>query len=82
MLFYLALHSQGFAVIADSGISAKVPAGFWNNVRDIMISEFQEGRFVNGLRFGIEVAGAELTKHFPPRPDDRNELPDTISFGD
>ncbi|HNV71973.1 MAG TPA: TPM domain-containing protein [Candidatus Ozemobacteraceae bacterium] len=81
VLIYVAIVSQQFTIIADSGISRKVPGDFWDNIRDIMEAEFRQGRFLNGLRFGIEVAGIELAKFFPRPDDDTNELPDTLSYG-
>jgi len=47
-----------------------------------MQDEFTEGRFAEGLAWGIREAGLQLKGHFPYQDDDANELPDDISFGD
>jgi uncharacterized membrane protein len=80
VLFYLAVNDRKFAVIGDSGINAKVPAGFWDDVKELLLKKFKDGKFTDGLSEGILMAGEHLKKHFPHRKDDINELPDEISF--
>ena len=80
VLFYLALKDRKFAIIGDSGINAKVPAGFWDEISELLKKNFKEGKFTEGLSEGIIMAGAQLKTHFPHRLDDINELPDEISF--
>ncbi len=80
VLFYLAVSDRKFAVIGDSGINAKVPDGFWNDVKDLLQEKFHEGAFATGLKQGILLAGLHLKEHFPHLSDDVNELPDEISF--
>ena len=79
VLFYVAVQDRKFAVLGDAGIDAKVPGGFWDDVAARVRGRFVEGRFGDGLAEGIELAGAQLAAHFPPRPDDVNELPDALS---
>ena len=67
-------------VIGDSGINAKVPAGFWDDISELLKKNFKEARFTEGLSEGILIAGEHLKIHFPHRLDDVNELPDEISF--
>jgi uncharacterized membrane protein len=80
VLFYLAISDKKFAVIGDAGINSKVPAGFWDDVKELLQDNFRSGRFTEGLSEGIILAGTHLKKHFPHRKDDVNELPDEISF--
>jgi|WetSurMetagenome_2_1015567.scaffolds.fasta_scaffold80250_2 uncharacterized membrane protein len=81
VLFYLAIRNRKFAVIGDSGINARVPEGFWDNVKDAMEAEFREKRFTEGLVKGILLAGEKLKEHFPHKANDVNELSDDVSFG-
>ncbi len=81
VLFYLAVDSQKFAIIGDSGINASVPEDFWVNIKEQMRTKFQAGEFTEGLIEGIKEAGIKLKKHFPHHLDDINELSDEISFG-
>jgi uncharacterized membrane protein len=80
VLFYLAVGDKKFAVIGDAGINAKVPEGFWNDVKELMQAKFRDGKFTDGLKEGILLAGQHLKQHFPHLDDDINELPDEISF--
>lgn len=82
VLFYLAVEDHQFAILGDCGINAKVPQGFWDNIKESMIKHFKEGEFTEGLRKGIEMSGQQLKIHFPyDDKGDINELPDEISFG-
>lgn len=81
VLFYLATSDRKFAIIGDAGINAKVPANFWDETKEIMLSHFKEGHFTEGLSEGIKMSGHQLKTHFPYQKDDVNELSDEISFG-
>ena len=80
VLFYLAVNDKKFAIIGDAGINAKVHAGFWNDISELLKKNFKDGKFTEGLSEGILLAGKHLMIHFPYRKDDVNELPDEISF--
>ena len=80
VLFYLAINDRKFAILGDIGINAKVPANFWDNIKEILQKKFQKGNFVKGLTEGISLAGRQLQVHFPYVKADINELSDEISF--
>ncbi len=82
VLFYLAVKEKKLAIIADEGINAAVPKGFWDEVRDLMVSHFKEGDYTTGLCEGIRLAGEQLLQHFPRQSEDVNELNDEITFQD
>jgi uncharacterized membrane protein len=79
VLFYVAVADHRFAVLGDKGINEKVPTGFWDEVAAKVSARFAKHEFGIGLVEGIHLAGEALASHFPPRPDDVNELPNTIS---
>lgn len=82
VLFYLAVEDKKLAILGDAGINQKVPIGFWDNIKENMITNFKEGKFTEGLSRGIILAGEQLKKHFPHnKKNDANELSDEISFG-
>jgi len=81
VLFYLSIENRTFAVIGDAGINAVVPENFWESTKQLMINQFRENRFTEGLIEGISQAGLQLKKHFPYKTNDLNELPDELSFG-
>jgi uncharacterized membrane protein len=80
VLIYLAIKDRKFAIIGDAGINAKVPADFWDNAKTIMLNDFKEGLFTEGLCKAVLLAGEQLKQHFPHQSDDINELPDEVSF--
>lgn len=81
VLFYLALKDHKFAILGDKGINQKVPEHFWEDIRDHMLGLFKQDKLAQGLSEGILMAGEQLKAHFPYQANDRNELPDDISFG-
>jgi uncharacterized membrane protein len=81
VLIYLAVEDRQLAILGDAGINMKVPKGFWEETRDIMIANFKNGNFAKGLSEGIIKAGEQLKAHYPYKKGDVNELSDDISFG-
>ena len=80
VLIYLAVKDHKFAIVGDEGINKVVEADFWNDVKDLMLSHFKEGRFADGLEQGIMRCGEKLKTYFPYQSDDINEIPDDISY--
>ncbi len=79
VLFFLATEDRKFAVIGDEGIHRVVPKDFWDTIRDMMVQNFKQGKFTEGLRESILKTGDQLRLYFPYQQDDVNELPDEIS---
>lgn len=80
VLIYLAVKDRKFAILGDEGINKVVEDGFWNDVKDMMLAHFKEGRFADGLEQGILRCGEKLKTHFPYQSNDVNEIPDDISY--
>ena len=80
VLIYLAVKDRKFAILGDEGINNVVEDGFWNDVKDMMLACFREGRFADGLEQGILRCGEKLKTYFPYQSDDVNEIPDDISY--
>ena len=80
VLIYLAVKDQKFAILGDEGINNVVEDTFWNDIRDMMVAEFKQGRFAEGLEQGILRCGEKLKTYFPYQSDDVNEIPDEISY--
>ena len=81
VLFYLATKDKKFAIVGDAGIHKNVPEGFWDLVRDKMLTQFKQEKFTEGLCEGIAMAGQELKKYFPHSSSDKNELSNEVTFG-
>ena len=80
VLIYLAVRDHKFAILGDKGINDVAEDGFWNDVKDLMLGHFKEGRFAEGLEQGIQRCGEKLKAYFPYQSDDINEIPDDISY--
>ena len=77
VLIYLQFVDRKIEIVADRGISARVPQQEWDAACAAMVNEFRQGRFEQGTLAGIEYLTALLKKHLPPPPaGDRDELPD------
>ena len=80
VLIYLAIKDRKFAILGDEGINNVVENGFWDDVKDMMLSHFKKGNFTEGLEQGILRCGEKLKTYFPYQTDDTNEIPDDISY--
>ena len=80
VLIYLAVKDRKFAILGDEGINNVVENGFWDDVKDMMLSHFKKGNFTEGLEQGILRCGEKLKTYFPYQTDDTNEIPDDISY--
>ena len=81
VLIYLAVADKTFVICGDQGINDIVTNDFWDSTKDLMVSQFKNGNFKQGLIDGILRAGEELKKYFPWSEDDTNELSNEISKG-
>lgn len=76
VLIYVLLADRDVEIIADRGISAKVPESEWEAVCHAMESAFRQRQFETGTIEGIRAIGRHLATHFPPdEGKSRNELP-------
>lgn len=81
VLLYLAVKSRKFAIVGDSGIHEKAGTAHWEAVKTNLQSLLAEKQIHRGICRAIEEIGAELARHFPPMPNDDNELENEISTG-
>jgi len=75
---YLSFFERRVVVIGGRGIHAKMGDRHWQEARDLIIRGIKEGNLRGGVCAAIEACGKALAEHFPPRPDDINELPDSV----
>ena len=81
VLLYLAMDDHQLAVFGDEGIHQKVGHEFWEKEVAIMLKEFKQKHFIEGIAHIIEDIGEALVAHFPyDGTTDKNELPDDIVF--
>ena len=80
ILIYASLFERIVVVLGDKPIDSKLPKGVWDEVKDLVLKGFKDGRPTDGYVSAIEKCGKILTPHFPIKPDDTNELPNTLHF--
>ena len=81
VLFYVGVSDHTFAIIGDKGINDVVEPDFWDCTKDIVIKNFKNKQFKEGLIKGILRAGDRLKQYFPFADDDTNELSNELSKG-
>jgi uncharacterized membrane protein len=82
VLIYLLLVERTIEIVADRGITRRVPQATWDNLLAGMQAAFRGGRFEAGLSEAIDAVDALLTEHFPVLPGEANpnELPDRVDL--
>jgi len=80
VLFFIVPKKKLFAVIGDKGIDEVVPDDFWNEVKELLEQYFKEQKWEEGLCKAIAKTGEKLKKYFPVKENNKNELPDEISY--
>ncbi len=78
VLLFFAPVSRQFAVVGDVGIHQKCGQDFWLSVRDAMAAKLKQEQYTEAIIEAIREVGNVLARHFPRRPDDVNELPNSV----
>jgi uncharacterized membrane protein len=78
VLVFVAPRVHQFAVVGDEGIHQKCGNDLWENVVAKMRDHFRSERFSDAIVDAIHDIGAVLVRHFPRKPGDANELPDSV----
>jgi uncharacterized membrane protein len=78
VLIYFVPLTRKFAIVGDAGIHEKCGQPFWEEVRDAMAAFLKKEQFTEAVLTAVGKVGELLAKHFPPDPNDKNELPDSI----
>lgn len=82
VLLFIACEEQRFVILGDSGIDARVPVTFWDDIAASLRDRFQHGDFTAGIVDAIHSAGRELKTYFPRAHDDVDELANDINIED
>jgi uncharacterized membrane protein len=75
VLIYLQLVDRDIEIVADRGINAKVSHATWEAICRRMEAAFRAGDFEGGALAGIEDITQLLARHYPPRGENPDELP-------
>lgn len=78
VLLYFLVEARQFYILADEGINSKVQDGTWQLIADIMSDHFSKQNFREGIIQGVQAIAKTLSRHFPRKPDDTNELTNQV----
>ena len=78
ILIFLLLQDKQFYLLADEGIHRKVEEGTWKTIAEEMSHHFSKQDFERGIVHGVLEVGIILSKHFPAKKGDKNELPNEV----
>jgi uncharacterized membrane protein len=81
VLIFVAPRRHQFAILGDAAIHERVTDAFWRDVAGGLGGDGRRGDLTGGLERAIATIGERLAAHFPPDPNDRNELPDAVAVG-
>lgn len=76
VLIYVLLADRDVEIVADRGICRHVAPAEWEAICHEMEDHFRRGEFLDGARAGVRRISELLVRHFPPRRENPNELPD------
>jgi len=79
VLVLVAPVSQTCAILGDDAIHARICDQGWTALAEELSAAFRAGRATEGLETVVSKIGEDLARHFPKRPGDTNERPDTIA---
>lgn len=74
VLIYLLLADHDLEIVADRGITARVDQTEWDNIAKLMEQHYRAGDFRQGTFEGIRRVTELLARHFPPGPENPDEL--------
>jgi putative membrane protein len=78
ILIFISTLERKVWILGGRGINARIPPGSWQALAGELAAGIRSGRAAEALCRVIAGCGSELSRHFPRRADDRNELPDQI----
>ena len=78
VLLFVALGEHFAEILADQGIDRRVAPGTWDACLARLLEAARAGKLGDGLVATVHEIGQVLATHAPPRPGDKNELPDRL----
>jgi putative membrane protein len=78
ILIFVSYLEHQVRIVADKGISQKIPQDLWNIIADDLSAEIKIGHAKEGFISAVEKCGELLAEHFPAHTENPNELPDGL----
>ncbi len=82
VLILVSLMERRIEILADLGIHAHAPEGYWDQVVAELSKRIAAGDLAGGLADAVRQVGGLLAGQFPAGPNDLNELPDEVLVRD
>ena len=81
ILIFLSFLERRVELIADKGISSKIPKERWEDIVSHITDGIRSGKTIENLVDSVRECGTILSESdkFPIKPDDENELEDSVS---
>lgn len=74
ILIFVSVMEKKAVILADEGISKKLPAETWNNILQELGKYLHDGKWSEGFVHAIEKCGDHLKTHFPIAEINNNEI--------
>jgi uncharacterized membrane protein len=80
VLVYVLLSERSLEIVADRGISQRVPTAAWSAVLSTLQQDMASGSVEQGLVAAIDALDRLMCQHYPRKAEvpRRNELPDAV----
>lgn len=78
VLIFILLSEKQFYILADEKISDKIPQQTFDLIANEMSNQFKSGKFSMGIIYCIDKLNELLSRDFPIKPDDIDELSNKI----
>ena len=78
VLFFVSLAERYVEIVADKGIHERLGEEHWQGIIDKFVAHVSRGRIVDGFVDAIGACGAAMAEHYPPDPNETNQLSDGL----
>jgi uncharacterized membrane protein len=80
VLIYVLMADRDVEIVAGRSAARLIAPSDWESACRLMEGHFRAGRFKDGAVAGVGAVGALLERHFPARPQERDEQPNQPSL--
>lgn len=78
VMFFVAANEHYVEIITDRGVREAVPDAAWTEIVANFGAAVRQRRIADGFVEAVTACTKVLAERLPPRPDDRNELPNRL----
>lgn len=82
VLIFVSVMERKAIILADEGISQKIPQSQWNDIIKILIHDMKCNQWEKGFLTAIQKIGLLLKEHFPHQGPHQNELSNKLVIAD